>query len=123
MGSECGGMRIEWISVPTDTGQLERSPDGPVFGAVLLFHGDTMNSCAGAARFLPPALLMPRHQLVHMSTKSRQNRQNPRIAASVARVSWPLVSLPPISTIDVWPSAAAAPRSTKPPMHPSSMET
>jgi pimeloyl-ACP methyl ester carboxylesterase len=52
-------MRTELISIPTDTvpldGALHR-PDGPVMGAVLLFHGNTMNFYVGAPRFLPPAL-------------------------------------------------------------------
>jgi len=53
-------MRTELISIPTDTipldGALHR-PDGPATaGAVLLFHGNTMNFYVGAPRFLPPAL-------------------------------------------------------------------
>ena len=52
-------MRTELISIPTETipldGALHR-PDGPVAGAVLLFHGNTMNFYTGAPRFLPPAL-------------------------------------------------------------------
>jgi len=52
-------MRTELISIPTETipldGALHR-PDGPEKGAVLLFHGNTMNFYVGAPRFLPPAL-------------------------------------------------------------------
>ncbi len=53
-------MRTELISIATDTipldGALHR-PDGPAHaGAVLLFHGNTMNFYVGAPRFLPPAL-------------------------------------------------------------------
>lgn len=52
-------MRTELISIATDTlpldGALHR-PDGTVTGAVLLFHGNTMNFYTGAPRFLPPAL-------------------------------------------------------------------
>jgi pimeloyl-ACP methyl ester carboxylesterase len=53
-------MRTELVSIPTDTipldGALHR-PDGPaIAGAVLLFHGNTMNFYVGAPRFLPPAL-------------------------------------------------------------------
>jgi pimeloyl-ACP methyl ester carboxylesterase len=53
-------MRTELISIPTPTlpldGALHR-PDGPASaGAVLLFHGNTMNFYTGAPRFLPPAL-------------------------------------------------------------------
>ena len=54
-------MRTELISIPTDTlpldGALHR-PDGGVrvAGAVLLFHGNTMNFYVGAPRFLPPVL-------------------------------------------------------------------
>ena len=52
-------MRTELISIPTDTTPLDgalHSPDGEVTGAVLLFHGNTMNFYIGAPRFLPPAL-------------------------------------------------------------------
>lgn len=52
-------MRTELISIPTGTIPLDgalHSPDGPVTGAVLLFHGNTMNFYVGAPRFLPPAL-------------------------------------------------------------------
>jgi pimeloyl-ACP methyl ester carboxylesterase len=52
-------MRTELVSIPTNTvpldGALHR-PDGPATGAVLLFHGNTMNFYVGAPRFLPPAL-------------------------------------------------------------------
>jgi pimeloyl-ACP methyl ester carboxylesterase len=52
-------MRTELVSIPTDTVPLDGAlhlPDGPVTGAVLLFHGNTMNFYVGAPRFLPPAL-------------------------------------------------------------------
>ena len=54
-------MRTELISIPTPTtpldGALHRPDDGVlVRGAVLLFHGNTMNFYTGAPRFLPPAL-------------------------------------------------------------------
>lgn len=53
-------MQTELISIPTDTIPLDGAlhlPDGqPVTGAVLLFHGNTMNFYVGAPRFLPPAL-------------------------------------------------------------------
>jgi pimeloyl-ACP methyl ester carboxylesterase len=53
-------MRTELISIPTDTVPLDGAlhlPDGPATaGAVLLFHGNTMNFYVGAPRFLPPAL-------------------------------------------------------------------
>ena len=53
-------MRTELISIPTDTIPLDGAlhlPDGPATaGAVLLFHGNTMNFYIGAPRFLPPAL-------------------------------------------------------------------
>jgi pimeloyl-ACP methyl ester carboxylesterase len=53
-------MRTELISIETPTlpldGALHR-PDGPATaGAVLLFHGNTMNFYTAAPRFLPPAL-------------------------------------------------------------------
>lgn len=52
-------MRTELISIPTETIPLDGAlhlPDGEVTGAVLLFHGNTMNFYVGAPRFLPPAL-------------------------------------------------------------------
>jgi pimeloyl-ACP methyl ester carboxylesterase len=52
-------MRTELISIQTETTPLDGAlhwPDGPVTGAVLLFHGNTMNFYVGAPRFLPPAL-------------------------------------------------------------------
>ena len=53
-------MRTQLVSIPTDTLPLEgalHEPDaGPVHGAVLHFHGNTMNFYVGAARFLPPVL-------------------------------------------------------------------
>jgi pimeloyl-ACP methyl ester carboxylesterase len=52
-------MRTELISIPTDTVPLDgalHSPDGDITGAVLLFHGNTMNFYVGAPRFLPPRL-------------------------------------------------------------------
>ena len=53
-------MRTQLISIPTDSAPLDGAlyePDsGPVTGAALLFHGNTMNFYVGASRFLPPAL-------------------------------------------------------------------
>jgi hypothetical protein len=53
-------MHTELISIDTDTLPLDGAfhrPDGEVTaGAVLLFHGNTMNFYVGAPRFLPPAL-------------------------------------------------------------------
>src|SRR6187200_1096888 len=52
-------MRTSLVSIPTDTIPLEGAwyePDGAVRGAVLLFHGNTMNFYVGAPRFLPPVL-------------------------------------------------------------------
>jgi pimeloyl-ACP methyl ester carboxylesterase len=49
------------VSVPTDTTSLDglyAEPEGgATAGAVLFFHGNTMNFYVGASRFLPPALL------------------------------------------------------------------
>ncbi|HEY6820867.1 MAG TPA: alpha/beta fold hydrolase, partial [Burkholderiales bacterium] len=45
--------------MPTDTQPLDgawHEPEAPAKGAVLLFHGNTMNFYVGAPRFLPPAL-------------------------------------------------------------------
>ncbi|MBI4207485.1 MAG: alpha/beta hydrolase [Betaproteobacteria bacterium] len=53
-------MRTELISIPTDTIPLDGAfyePDGgATAGAVLLFHGNTMNFYVGAPRFMPPVL-------------------------------------------------------------------
>ncbi len=53
-------MRTELITVPTATTPLDGAfyePDGgATAGAVLFFHGNTMNFYVGAPRFLPPAL-------------------------------------------------------------------
>ena len=52
-------MRTELVSIATDTTPLDGAfytPDGPVRGAVMLCHGNTMNFYVGAPRFLPPAL-------------------------------------------------------------------
>jgi pimeloyl-ACP methyl ester carboxylesterase len=52
-------MRTELVSIQTDTVPLEgafHQPDGVAAGAVLLFHGNTMNFYVGAPRFLPPVL-------------------------------------------------------------------
>jgi pimeloyl-ACP methyl ester carboxylesterase len=54
-------MRAELVSIPTDTIPLDGlyyDPEGgPVRGAALLFHGNTMNFYVGALRFLPPVLV------------------------------------------------------------------
>jgi pimeloyl-ACP methyl ester carboxylesterase len=53
-------MRTELISIATDTlpldGAWHQPADRPASGAVLLFHGNTMNFYVGAPRFLPPVL-------------------------------------------------------------------
>lgn len=53
-------MRTELISIPTDTVPLDGAyyepDDGPTAGAVIFFHGNTMNFYVGAPRFMPPAL-------------------------------------------------------------------
>lgn len=53
-------MRTELVSIATDTLPLDGAlhlPEGrKVAGAVLLFHGNTMNFYVGAPRFLPPVL-------------------------------------------------------------------
>ncbi len=52
-------MRTALISIPTQTISLDgalHTPDGEPKGAVLLFHGNTMNFYVGAPRFLPPSL-------------------------------------------------------------------
>jgi pimeloyl-ACP methyl ester carboxylesterase len=53
-------VRTELIAIETDTLPLDGAfhrPDGEATaGAVLLFHGNTMNFYVGAPRFLPPVL-------------------------------------------------------------------
>jgi pimeloyl-ACP methyl ester carboxylesterase len=53
-------MLTELVTIETDTNPLNGafySPDGgTTAGAVMLFHGNTMNFYVGAPRFLPPAL-------------------------------------------------------------------
>src|SRR5688572_5873630 len=52
-------VRTQLISIPTETIPLEgalHEPDGDPKGAVLLFHGNTMNFYVGMPRFLPPVL-------------------------------------------------------------------
>src|SRR3954466_12655742 len=53
-------MRTELVSIPTDTlpldGAYYEPEGGATAGAVLLFHGNTMNFYTGAPRFLPPVL-------------------------------------------------------------------
>jgi pimeloyl-ACP methyl ester carboxylesterase len=53
-------MRTTLVSIPTDTVPLDGAyyePDGgPTAGAVIFFHGNTMNFYVGAPRFMPPAL-------------------------------------------------------------------
>jgi pimeloyl-ACP methyl ester carboxylesterase len=52
-------LRAELVSVPTETVPLDGlyyEPEGKAAGAVLLFHGNTMNFYTGPPRFLPPAL-------------------------------------------------------------------
>jgi len=54
-------VRAELVSIATDTHPLDglyyEPEGGPAAGATLLFHGNTMNFCVGALRFLPPHLL------------------------------------------------------------------
>ena len=53
-------MRTQLISIPTHTlpleGALHEPDDGKAAGAVLFFHGNTMNFYTGASRFMPPVL-------------------------------------------------------------------
>ncbi len=55
-------MRTQLVTIPTDTIPIDgalHEPDGPaadIKGAVLYFHGNTMNFYTGGARFLPPVL-------------------------------------------------------------------
>src|SRR5271170_3943507 len=62
-------------------------------------------------------------QSAHRPVIWRHSDQKPRTEASVARVGWLAMSAPPISTIALSLSAVAMPRSTKPPTHPSSIDT
>jgi pimeloyl-ACP methyl ester carboxylesterase len=52
-------VKTALVSIPTDTVALDgawHEPESVASGAVLLFHGNTMNFYQGAPRFLPPAL-------------------------------------------------------------------
>ena len=53
-------MHTELVSIPTDTmpldGAFYEPVGGATAGAVLFFHGNTMNFYVGASRFLPPVL-------------------------------------------------------------------
>ena len=52
-------MRTELISIATNTLPLDGAfylPEAEPCGAVMLFHGNTMNFYVGAPRFLPPVL-------------------------------------------------------------------
>ena len=52
-------MHTELISIATDTLPLDGAfylPEAEPCGAVMLFHGNTMNFYVGAPRFLPPVL-------------------------------------------------------------------
>ena len=52
-------MKTTLVSIPTQTTPLDGAwyePESPARGAVLLFHGNTMNFYMGAPRFLPPVL-------------------------------------------------------------------
>src|SRR4029079_6462515 len=53
-------MRTQLISIPTGTlpleGALHEPDDGKAAGAVLFFHGNTMNFYTAASRFMPPVL-------------------------------------------------------------------
>lgn len=53
-------MRLELISIPTDTEALAGllwQPDGQSKGAVLICHGNTNNFYSGPSAFLPPRLV------------------------------------------------------------------
>jgi pimeloyl-ACP methyl ester carboxylesterase len=54
-------VRTQLVGIPTPTrlldGALYEPEGGAARGAVLLFHGNTMNFYTGALRFLPPALV------------------------------------------------------------------
>jgi len=54
------GTRTELVSIETDTvpldGAFYEPEGGATAGAVILFHGNTMNFYVGPPRFLPPAL-------------------------------------------------------------------
>jgi pimeloyl-ACP methyl ester carboxylesterase len=52
-------VKTSLVSIPTATIPLDGAwyePEGAALGAVLLFHGNTMNFYTGAPRFLPPVL-------------------------------------------------------------------
>ena len=52
-------MRTQLVNIQTNNIPIDgafHEPDGPAKGAVMYFHGNTMNFYTGGARFLPPAL-------------------------------------------------------------------
>ena len=52
-------MKTQLVTIETDNIPIDgafHEPDGKAQGAVLYFHGNTMNFYTGGARFLPPAL-------------------------------------------------------------------
>src|SRR5262249_61746635 len=53
-------LRTTLVSIPTETWPLDgvfyEPASGPITGAVLLFHGNTMNFHVATPRFLPPRL-------------------------------------------------------------------
>ncbi len=52
-------MRTQLVTIQTDDIPIDgalHEPDGQTNGAVLYFHGNTMNFYTGGARFLPPVL-------------------------------------------------------------------
>ena len=53
-------MKLELIEIETDTipldGLLYYPERKPAHGAVMIFHGNTMNFYTGAPRFLPPMI-------------------------------------------------------------------
>src|SRR5262245_44352670 len=52
-------MKTRLVTIQTDTVPIDgafHEPAGPVKGAALYFHGNTMNFYTGGARFLPPVL-------------------------------------------------------------------
>ena len=77
-------MHTELISIPTATTPLDGvfyAPDGGASaGAVLFFHGNTMNFYVGAPRFLPPALTRARHGDTGAATRSSQPKKKPACA-------------------------------------------
>jgi pimeloyl-ACP methyl ester carboxylesterase len=67
-------MHTELVAIRTETipldGAFYRPTNGTAAGAVLLFHGNTMNFYTGVSRFLPPALVQAGYACLAFNRRS-----------------------------------------------------